>query len=82
MRLRRLREPRELFLKSEHDAAEWRLAIQVLIDAAEDRRRMLLAKLGVPHISTTTSSGSSTSSRNDRYILAVKDLTLGTLVLR
>jgi hypothetical protein len=33
--------------KSEHDTPEWRLAIQMLIDAAEDRGPMLFAKMGI-----------------------------------
>jgi len=33
--------------KSEHDTPEWRLAVQMLIDAAEDRGPMLFAKLGL-----------------------------------
>jgi hypothetical protein len=33
--------------KSERDTPEWRLAIQMLIDAAEDRGPMLFAKLGI-----------------------------------
>ena len=32
---------------SERDTAEWRLAIQMLIDAAEDRGPMLFAKIGI-----------------------------------
>jgi hypothetical protein len=33
--------------KSEHDTPEWRLAVQMLIDAAEDRGPMLFAKMGL-----------------------------------
>ena len=33
--------------KSEHDSPEWRLAVQMLIDAAEDRGPMLFAKMGI-----------------------------------
>jgi hypothetical protein len=33
--------------QSEHDSPEWRLAIQMLIDAAEDRGPMLFAKMGM-----------------------------------
>jgi hypothetical protein len=33
--------------KSERDTPEWRLAIQMLIDAAEDRGPMLFAKMGI-----------------------------------
>jgi hypothetical protein len=33
--------------KSERDVREWRLAIQMLIDAAEDRGPMLFAKMGM-----------------------------------
>jgi hypothetical protein len=33
--------------QSEHDTPEWRLAIQMLIDAAEDRGPMLFAKMGI-----------------------------------
>ena len=33
--------------KSEHDSPEWRLAIQMLIDAAEYRGPMLFAKMGM-----------------------------------
>ena len=33
--------------KSEHDRKEWRLAVQMLIDAAEDRGPMLFARMGL-----------------------------------
>ena len=33
--------------KLEHDTLEWRLAVQMLIDAAEDRGPMLFAKMGI-----------------------------------
>jgi hypothetical protein len=33
--------------KSEHDSPEWRLAIQMLIDAAEYRGPMLFTKMGM-----------------------------------
>ena len=33
--------------KSEHDTPEWRLAVEMLIDAAEDRGPMLFAKMGI-----------------------------------
>jgi len=33
--------------ESERDTPEWRLAIQMLIDAAEDRGPMLFAKIGM-----------------------------------
>jgi hypothetical protein len=33
--------------KSERDRPEWRLAIHMLIDAAEDRGPMLFAKMGI-----------------------------------
>jgi hypothetical protein len=33
--------------KSERDVREWRLAIQMLIDAAEDSGPMLFAKMGM-----------------------------------
>ena len=33
--------------KSERDVREWRLAIHLLIDAAEDRGPMLFAKMGI-----------------------------------
>ena len=33
--------------QSEHDTPEWRLAIQMLIDAAEDRGPTLFAKMGI-----------------------------------
>jgi hypothetical protein len=33
--------------KAEHDSQEWRLAVQMLIDAAEDRGPMLFAKMGL-----------------------------------
>jgi hypothetical protein len=33
--------------KPEHDTPEWRLAVQMLIDAAEDREPMLFAKMGI-----------------------------------
>ena len=33
--------------QSERDAPEWRLAIQMLIDAAEDRGPVLFARMGI-----------------------------------
>jgi hypothetical protein len=33
--------------ETERDTPEWRLAIQMLIDAAEDRGPMLFAKMGI-----------------------------------
>jgi hypothetical protein len=33
--------------QSERDTPEWRLAVQMLIDAAEDRGPMLFAKMGI-----------------------------------
>ena len=33
--------------KSEHDTPEWRLAAQMMIDAAEDRGPMMFAKMGI-----------------------------------
>jgi hypothetical protein len=36
-----------LLPKLEHDTPEWRLAVQMLIDAAEDRGPMLFAKMGM-----------------------------------
>jgi hypothetical protein len=33
--------------KPEHDRVEWRLAVQMLIDAAEDRGPMLFARIGM-----------------------------------
>jgi hypothetical protein len=33
--------------KEEHDKPDWRLALQTLIDAAEDRGPMLFAKIGI-----------------------------------
>jgi hypothetical protein len=33
--------------KSERDRQEWRLAVQMLIDAAEDRGPMLFARMGI-----------------------------------
>ena len=33
--------------KSERDRGEWRLAVQMLIDAAEDRGPMLFARMGM-----------------------------------
>jgi hypothetical protein len=33
--------------KSERDTPEWRLAVQLLIDAAEDRGPMMFAKMGI-----------------------------------
>jgi hypothetical protein len=35
--------------KSERDCPEWRLAIHMLIDAAEDRGPMMLASTGILH---------------------------------
>jgi hypothetical protein len=33
--------------KSEHDSQEWRLAVHMLIEAAEDRGPMLFARMGM-----------------------------------
>jgi hypothetical protein len=33
--------------QAERDCQEWRLAIQVLVDAAEDRGPMLIARMGI-----------------------------------
>jgi hypothetical protein len=33
--------------KSEHNRREWRLAVQMLIDAAEDRGPMMFARMGI-----------------------------------
>jgi hypothetical protein len=33
--------------KSEHDSQEWRLAIHMLIEAAEDRGPMMFARMGI-----------------------------------
>jgi hypothetical protein len=33
--------------KEEHDRPEWRLAVQMLIDAAENRGPMLFARMGI-----------------------------------
>jgi len=33
--------------KSEYDRQEWRLAVQMLIDASEDRGPMLFARIGI-----------------------------------
>ena len=33
--------------RSEHDRPEWRLAVQMLIDASEDRGPMLFARIGI-----------------------------------
>lgn len=33
--------------RSEHDRPEWRHAVQMLIDASEDRGPMLLARIGI-----------------------------------
>ena len=33
--------------KGEHDRPEWRLAVQMLIDAAENRGPMLFARMGI-----------------------------------
>jgi hypothetical protein len=35
--------------KSEHDRQEWRLAIHMLIEAAEDRGPMMFARMGILH---------------------------------
>jgi hypothetical protein len=33
--------------KAEHDSPEWRLAVHMLIEAAEDRGPMLFARMGI-----------------------------------
>jgi hypothetical protein len=37
----------KMLSKHERDTPEWRLAVQMLIDAAEDRGPMLFAKMGI-----------------------------------
>ena len=46
--------------ETERDTPEWRLAIQMLIDAAEDRGPMLFAKMGIHRAVTATLSASLT----------------------
>jgi hypothetical protein len=58
--------------KSEHDTPEWRLAVQMLIDAAEDRGPMLFARMGILRATerhTTISRGLS-AHRAERLICA------------
>jgi hypothetical protein len=51
--------------KSEHDSQEWRLAIQILIDAAEDRGPMLFAKMGLQRAMNRNVSRVLNASRTD-----------------
>lgn len=53
--------------KSERDLPEWRLAVQMLIDAAEDRGPMLFARMGIDravarHVQRTFSPTSQSAS--------------------
>jgi hypothetical protein len=43
--------------ESERDTSEWRLAIQMLIDAAENGGPMLFAKMGIERAVDRTASG-------------------------
>jgi hypothetical protein len=53
--------------QSEHDTPEWRLAIQMLIDAAEDRGPMLFAKMGMLRAVNRNVERVSNPSRKDPY---------------
>jgi len=53
----------------ERDGQEWRLAVQMLIDAAEDRGPMLFARMGIvraleAHVATTLISKGQSPSRD------------------
>jgi hypothetical protein len=49
--------------ESERDKPEWRLAIQMLIDAAEDRGPMLFAKMGLERAHNALHTRSNRSAR-------------------
>jgi hypothetical protein len=53
--------------KSEHDTPEWRLAIQMLIDAAEDRGPMLFAKMGITRAVNRNIERAFASSPKDKH---------------
>jgi hypothetical protein len=54
-----------------HDSPEWRLAIQMLIDAAEDRGPMLFAKLGVTQAVNRNVERVFNANRKDLHLDAV-----------
>jgi hypothetical protein len=49
--------------RSDRDTAEWRIAIQMLIDAAEDRGPVLFAKVGMDRALDRTRHTSSAAAR-------------------
>jgi len=51
----------------ERDTPEWRLAIQMLIDAAEDRGPMLFAKMGIERAVNRNDKRESSPSRKDPH---------------
>ena len=53
--------------RSEHDTPEWRLAIQMLIDAAEDRGPMLFAKMGIIRAVNRKRPRAFSSDRKDHH---------------
>ena len=53
--------------RSEHDTPEWRLAIQMLIDAAEDRGPMLFAKMGIIRAVNRKRRHAFSSDRKDHH---------------
>ena len=54
--------------KSEHESPEWRLAIHMLIEAAEDRGPMLFARMGLLRASSRgTPERVFNSSRKDTH---------------
>jgi hypothetical protein len=49
--------------KPEHDRQEWRLAVQMLIDAAENRGPMLFARMGMMRAMEGELDGTSSTAR-------------------
>jgi hypothetical protein len=57
---------------SERDTPELRLAIQMLIDAAEDRGPMLFAKMGIDRALTRNRWGEKAKRRNDCVVPRIR----------
>jgi hypothetical protein len=53
--------------KSEYDRPEWRLAVQMLIDAAEDRGPMMFARMGILRVTDRHVVRTFDPSRNDSH---------------
>jgi hypothetical protein len=54
--------------KAEHDSQEWRLAVHMLIEAAEDRGPILFARMGLLHaINRDLERGHNSLRKDTRY---------------